>query len=142
MRSVVLLDLARELGLQESDGRHGRVQLIDVMLGEVGDSTSAVDGRSTDSRLNSTSEQLDQGRFTRSVRSDDGDTRVEIDVDVHALQNSLLGRITKSDFVKLKQRRRDLLWVGELERLRLVLLWRLELGQFLQNLDLTLSLRR
>jgi hypothetical protein len=42
MASVILLNLTRELVLQELHGRHGRVQLIDMMLGKVGNTTSSI----------------------------------------------------------------------------------------------------
>lgn len=43
-----------------------------------------------------------QGRFSRSVRTDDGDSRVESDVDVDVLEDDLLGSIAEGDVVELK----------------------------------------
>lgn len=113
--SVVLFDLTRELVLQELHRRHGAIELIDMMLGEISDSTSSIVIGTTRVGLNCTSEQLDEGRFTGSVRTNDGDTRVELDIDIDILENDLGWGITESSLVQLEQRRRDLFWLGEPE---------------------------
>jgi len=113
--SVVLFDLARELVLQELHRRHGAIELIDMMLGEISDTTSSIVVGTTRVGLNCTSEQLDEGRFTGSVRTDDGDTRVELDIDIDILENDLGRGVTESSLVQLKQRGRDLFWLGESE---------------------------
>jgi hypothetical protein len=115
--SVVLFDLTRELVLQELYRRHGAVQLIDMMLGEISDSTSSIMVGTTRIGLNCTSQQLDEGRFTGSVRTDDGDTRVELDIDIDILKNDLGRGVTESSLVQLKERRRDLFGLGEPESL-------------------------
>ena len=115
--SVVLFDLARKLVLQELYRRHGAVQLIDMMLGEISDTTSSIVVGTTRIGLNGTGEQLDEGRFTSSVRTDDGDTRVELDIDIDILENDLGWGITESSLVQLKQGRRDLFGLWESESL-------------------------
>lgn len=52
-------------------------------------------------------------RRTGSVRSNDGDSRVESDVDVDVFEDDLLGRVSERRIVELKQRRRNLLCLGE-----------------------------
>ena len=113
--SVVLFDLTRELVLQELHRRHGAIELIDMMLGEISDSTSSIVIGTTRIGLNCTGKQLDEGRFTGSVRTDDGDTRVELDIDIDILENDLGWGITESSLVQLEQRRRDLFWLREPE---------------------------
>jgi hypothetical protein len=81
---VVLFDLAWELGLQERNGRHGRVELVDVVLRKVRNSATVVYRRAADRRLDRARQKLDECRFTGSVRPDDGDAAVEVDVDVDA----------------------------------------------------------
>jgi hypothetical protein len=103
--------------LQELYRRHGAVQLIDMMLGEISDSTSSIMVGTTRIGLNCTSQQLDEGRFTGSVRTDDGDTRVELDIDIDILKNDLGRGVTESSLVQLKERRRDLFGLGEPESL-------------------------
>jgi hypothetical protein len=115
--SVVLFDLTRELVLQELHGRHGAVQLIDMMLGEISDTTSSIVVGTTRIGLNGTGEQLDEGRFTSSVRTDDGDTRVELDIDIDIFENNLGRGVTESSLVQLEQGRRDLFGLWESESL-------------------------
>jgi len=115
--SVVLFDLTRELVLQELYRRHGAVQLVDMMLGEISDTTSSIVVGTTRIGLNGTGEQLDEGRFTSSIRTNDGDTRVELYIDIDILENDLGRGVTESGLVQLKQRRRDLFWLGESESL-------------------------
>lgn len=103
--------------LQELHGRHGVVQLIDMVLGEISDATSSIVIGGTRIGLNRTSKQLDECRFTSSVRTDDGDTRVELNIDIDIFENDLGGCVSESRFVQLKQRRRDLFWLGESESL-------------------------
>lgn len=81
---VVLFDLAWELGLQERNGRHGRVELVDVVLRKVRNSATVVYRRAADRRLDRARQKLDECRFTGSVRPDDGDAAVEVDIDVDA----------------------------------------------------------
>lgn len=81
-----------------------------------------------------------QGRLSRSIRSNDRKPRIQSDIDVDALKNRLVLRVPKRDFGKLQQRRRDLFGFLELELDDVVLLWRLELGKLLEDLDLGLGL--
>lgn len=104
--SVILLDLTREFVLQELHSRHGRVQLVDMMLGKVGNTTSCIVIRVTRIGLERTSKKLDEGGFTRSVRTDDGDSRIELDIDVDVLENDLGGRVAECSFVELEKWRR------------------------------------
>lgn len=136
------------------------------MLGKEGDSQSTVSNGLSGQRVQVSNEQLDQRRFTWvrgrercvvsrrasskddlletlrtcSVRSDDGDSRVETDVDVDVLEDDLLLGVPERDLVQLEQRRRDLVRLGELEALLVLLLGRLELGQLFEDLDLRLGL--
>jgi len=102
MRSIILLDLPGELELKESDGRHGDIKLINMVLCEVGDSTSVVMCRSPDTRLNVTSEQFDQGGLSSSIRTNDRDSTVEPNIDIDASQDDLLRGVAESDLVELK----------------------------------------
>lgn len=141
MISVILLDLTRELVLQELYSRHGRIQLIDMMLGKVGNSAFRIMVGIARVGLQCTSEKLDEGRFTRSVRTDNGNSRVELNIDIDVFENDLGGCIAESSLVELQERRRQFLGFGEAERLGVVLLGRLEFGQLFQDLDTRLSLR-
>jgi hypothetical protein len=102
MVSVILLNLTREFVLQELHGRHGVVELIDMMLGKVGDTTFGIVIGGTRHWLQRTGEQFDEGGFTSSVGTDDGDTRVELNIDVDILENDLGGSVPESSLVQLK----------------------------------------
>jgi len=82
MRSIVLLHLARELVLQEPNGCHSNVELINMMLGEVCDPASVVMCRPSHTCLDITGEKLDQSRFSRSVRPNHSDSTVQADIDI------------------------------------------------------------
>jgi hypothetical protein len=138
------------------------------VLGKEGDSQSTVSNGLSGQRVQVSNEQLDQRRFTWverlkkktcvvsrrasstddsleilrtcSVRSDDGDSRVKTNVDVDVLEDDLFLGVTERDLVQLKQRRRDLVRLGELKALLVLLLGRLELGQLFEDLDLGLGL--
>ena len=115
MVPVILLDLARELVLHELDGRHGRVELIDMMLGKVGDTAARVVIGVSSKWLQRTGQELDQGRFTRSVGPDDGDTLVELHVDIDILEDDLVARVPECRLVQLQEWRRQLFGFGEAE---------------------------
>lgn len=106
-----------------------------MMLSEVSDSASVIQSRSTRHGLDRSGKQFDKGGFTRSVRADDGDTAVELNVDIDVFENSLFGRIAKSDFVELKQWRRNLFRVGELERFVIVRFGRFKLWELFKDFD-------
>lgn len=99
--SIILLDLARELVLQELHGRHCRIKLIDVMLREISDPTSIVVCCSTTLRLQVSSEHLNERGFTGPVGSDDGDTTIELNVDVYISENDLFRCVAECGFVEL-----------------------------------------
>lgn len=141
MISVLLFCLAGEHDLKESDRRQVDIERVDVMLGKVCDTETTVSGDMTGLRLQSSRKKLDKCRFTCSVRTNDGDTTVQSDVDVDAVKNFFAIGVSKADLVELQERWRDLFWIRELEGLRVVHLWWLQFGEFLQDLDFGLSLR-
>lgn len=91
--------------------------------------------------MDCTGKKFDKGGFTRSVRTDNGDSAVEVDIDVNAFEDDLFGCISECHLVQLQEWRRDLFRVGELERFVIFLLRRFQFRQFLKNLDPRLSLR-
>lgn len=67
----------------------------------------------TRERLQLAGQQLDERRLSRAVGSDDGDPRVQADVDVDPRQYDLRGVVSEADIAELKERRRDLIRFGE-----------------------------
>ncbi len=115
MGSVVLFHLSWELRLQEGYRSHIHIELVDVMLSEVCDSTSVVMRRPTYARLDITGKKLDKGGFSRSIRTDDGDPTVEAYIDIDTSQDGLFGCVAECDFIELEKGRRDLLRIREFE---------------------------
>ena len=64
-----------------------------------------------------------QRRLSCTVRTNNGNSGIEADIDVDALQQYLLWGISKRDLVQLEHRRRDLLGIWELERLGILFFW-------------------
>ena len=58
--------------------------------------------RSPDTRLNVTSEQLDESGLSCSIRTDDRDSTVEPNIDIDASQDDLFRGVAKSDLIELK----------------------------------------
>jgi hypothetical protein len=81
-----------------------------------------------------------QGRFTRTVRTNKSQPRIQRNVNIHPLKQRLVLRVSKRDIRELKERRRDLVGFGELERDDVVFFGRFEFGQFLEDFDLRLGL--
>lgn len=85
------------------------------MLSKVGDTQTSISRHMTSLGLQISRQQLDHGRFTGTVGTNDGDTTVERHIDVDAVQDLLADSVGKADLVELQQRRRDLFWIGEFE---------------------------
>ena len=73
-----------------------------MMLGEIRDPTSIIVVRCPGQRLHITSEELYECRFTRSIGSNDGYPRVEVDINVDSAQDDLFSLISEGRFVELE----------------------------------------
>ena len=72
-----------------------------------------------------------QSRFSCTVGANDGDSGIEANIDIDALQQDLVRGISKRDLVQLENRRRDLLGIWKLERLGILFFWRGQLWELL-----------
>ena len=102
MRSVFLLDLSRESGLQKGHRGRFNIKLIDMMLSEVGYSTSVVVVGCPGQGLQVASKELDECRLPGPVRSNDSYPTVEIDVEIDISEYDLFRRVSKGSLVKLE----------------------------------------
>jgi len=113
------------------------VKRVHVMLCEQTDSQSVVKESVTILQVEETVEGLDQSRFTSSIRSNEGNTSVQVNVHVDLIQDDLVVgvRVTNDGFIQTTQRRGDFLRVGEHEDDRRVLKYLLSHVNSVDGLD-------
>ena len=76
-----------------------------------------------------------QCRLSGTVWSDDSDPRIKTDVDVDVPEQDLVRSVPEGNLIELQNGWRDLLRLGETERLRVLLFWRCEFGKLDENVS-------
>lgn len=118
------------------------IKRIHMMLGEEGDTQPRVLVDETLGRLELANEQLKHRRFTSTVRSNNSNTRVKLDVEIDVAEEGFIRRVSKSDFRHLHD------WWGELLNFRepevhtVLALWWFQDWHSLEFLDSGLCFRR
>ena len=111
----------RVLGHELFDGRLSEIEGVHVMLGENSDSQSVVDKPVSVLDLEISNERLNKGGFTTTVRSNQRDSRVEVNVDVDLGEDGDAFLVADVGLVETTEGWRDFLGVREHEDHRRIL---------------------
>ena len=84
-----------------------------MMLCKHADSQTIMQEAITILELKLAHQSFDQGRFTGTIRSDQGNSCIQINVDVNAIQYSIPCSIADSGLIQATKRRRNLLRIRE-----------------------------
>ena len=136
--SLAGLEIAQRL-----DRIQRQVEVLDVVLCEIGDSAVAVVRHVALCRLQTAEKQLEQRRFTGAVFADNRDPTFRVAAQIDSSENLAVSRtVTELDIVHLQESSVDSLLSRrvEAELDDLWRLWRVKNGQFFENLDLGLDL--
>ena len=107
LTSVKLDRLPGHFGLDELDAIEVHVQLVDVVLGEVAQLQLPMPESVTFDRVELAEEDLEDGRFSCAVFSDDADLRFHVGGKIYVLEDWFVLGVVESHFVYLEDRRRD-----------------------------------
>lgn len=111
------------------------------MLGEEANPQPRVLADKTLSWLKLTSKQFQHRSFTSTVRSNDTNTGIKLDIEVDILEERHFRRVPECDFGHLHNRWRELLDFGELEVHGVLSLWGIQDGHLFKFLDSGLRFR-